>query len=73
MFFCFSLTTVEKCFVVKGEFHMQIMLIVILIIAAAFFIWQLVLFIKDLIKFVKKKQADKNQNRSDEKDADRKE
>lgn len=52
---------------------MQIMLIVILIIAAAFFIWQLVLFIKDLIKFVKKKKADKNQNRSDVKDSDRKE
>lgn len=52
---------------------MQIMLIVILVIAAGFFIWQLVLFIKDLVKHVKKKKESKEQNRSDEKDADRKE
>lgn len=57
----------------KGGFDMQIMLIVILVIAAGFFIWQLVLFIKDLVKHVKKKKESKEQNRSDEKDADRKE
>lgn len=38
---------------------MKVALIVILVIVLAVFIWQAVLFIRDLIKFIKKKKADK--------------
>lgn len=35
-------------------------LIVILAVAVIFFIWQAVLFVRDLIKHIKKKKADKD-------------
>lgn len=35
-------------------------LIVILVVAVIFFVWQLALFIRDLIKHIKKKKADKD-------------
>ena len=37
-------------------------LIVILVVAAVFFVWQLALFIRDLIKHINKKKADKDVN-----------
>lgn len=52
---------------------MKIFVIVLLIVAVIFFVWQAVLFIKDLIKHIKEKKAKKEENRSDDKNADRKE
>lgn len=43
-------------------------LLIILIIAAVFFVWQLALFIRDLIKHIKKKKADKTAEKSEKKE-----
>lgn len=51
---------------------MNWLLIVILIVAAVFFVWQLALFVRDLIKHLKNKKQKKNENKSDVENSDRK-
>ena len=53
---------------------MSWLLIIILIIASAFFVWQLVLFVRDIIRKVKaKKVKSQVDNPSAKSDSDRKE
>ena len=52
---------------------MSWLLIVILICVVIFFLWQLGLFIKDLIKHFKQKKEEKNRNNNASEKSDRKE
>lgn len=53
---------------------MNWLLIVILVVSAIFFVWQLALFVRDLIKHLKaKKQKKQEEKLSENNDSDRKE
>lgn len=45
-------------------------LLVILIVASIFFVWQLALFVRDLVKHIKNKKAEKSAKKENEKKED---